>query len=76
MVDISRTSAGTSPLSAMRLDYLQKKAETDAVICGEFKQKLEFRIGDARDGDADAFCISCHNEVIASAFVCGTERKG
>ena len=33
----------------MRLDYLHKKASTDEVIYNNFKNVLEFRIGDVRD---------------------------
>lgn len=33
----------------MRLDYLHKKNSTDEVIFNNFKQVLEFRIGDVRD---------------------------
>jgi FlaA1/EpsC-like NDP-sugar epimerase len=33
----------------MRLDYLHKKVSTDEVIFNNFKQVLEFRIGDVRD---------------------------
>ncbi len=34
---------------AMRLDYLHKKYSTDEVIYNNFKNVLEFRIGDVRD---------------------------
>jgi FlaA1/EpsC-like NDP-sugar epimerase len=33
----------------MRLDYMHKKVSTDEVIYSNFKQKLEFLIGDVRD---------------------------
>lgn len=33
----------------MRLSYLHKKAQTDEVIFNNFRQMLEFRIGDVRD---------------------------
>ncbi len=51
----------------MRVEYQQKKAVTDEVIYNNFRQKLEFRIGDVRNFHSIASVIKKADIVINAA---------
>src|SRR5688572_19859002 len=52
---------------AMRMDYLHRKAATDEVIYDNFRNVLEFRIGDVRDFGSVCSAVKAADVVVNAA---------